>query len=346
MIRYLAPPPRRPAGLVASVFDQMRHEFGVMAEALTLHWTIPELLVVTWACLRETVLARGRLPRAWKEAMALAISRTNTCPYCIDAHGMMLHALGRGDEERRLVSGEAPEEPRLGALADWAASTSRPRSVAPRFAAASPFAVDERPEAVGTVCCFQYINRLATVLLGDSPLPAPLSWFRSPAVRFVGRSLAPVAGRVPEPGEALDLVPAEIPRDPQRWDHLGWARGDARIAAAFAVFAHVTDSAAAAVLEPESREAVRAVMARRLGEEPSPQTSWKDSAWLDEALREVEEDRRPAVRLALRTALTPHRVTDEEVAAFRERHPGDPALLGLLCWSAHEAAREIARGLG
>lgn len=338
MIRHLAPPPRRPTGLVASVFHQIRHEFGVMAEALTLHHPIPELLAVTWACLRETVLARGRLPRAWKEAMALAISRTNTCPYCVDAHGMMLHALGHGDEERHLVAGETPEHPRLAALAGWAASTSGPRSVSQP--AEPPFTPDERAEAVGTVCCFQYINRLATVLLGHSPLPAPLSWFRNPAVRLVGRSLSPVASRVPEPGEALDLVPAEIPRDPQRWEHLGWARGDARIAAAFAVFAQVTDSAAKPVLESKSREVVRQVLAQRLGEKPS-----LDTGWLEDAEQEVEEPQRPAARLALATALAPHRVTEGDVAAFRDRAPGDPALLGLLCWSAHEAAKVLARRL-
>lgn len=339
MIRYLASPPRRPDGLVAAVFDQMRREFGVLAEALTLHHPIPELMAVTWACLRETVLARGRLPRASKEAMALAISRANACPYCTDAHGMMLHALGSGDDERRLVAGDAPRDPHLAALAEWAASTSEPQPIDP------PFATDERPEAVGTVCCFQYINRLATVLLGDSPLPAPLSWFRNPAVRLAGRSLSTVASRVPEPGEALALVPPEIPRDPQRWDHLTWARGHPRIAAAFAVFAQVTDDAAAPVLEPESRQAIRAVLAQRLAGDTAPDTSWMDTAWLEEAVRKVKEGRRPAVRLALRTALTPHRVPEDDVEAFRERHPGDPALLGLLCWSAHEAAKEIARKL-
>lgn len=344
MIRHLAPPPRRPQGLVAAVLDQMRRELGVTPEAITLHCAIPDLLAVTWACLRETVLAPGRLPRASKEAMAVAISRANACPYCIGAHGLMLHALGRGDEERRLASGSEPDDPQLAALTAWAASTSTPPSAAmaavETTSSEPPFPPEARPEAVGTVCCFQYINRLATVLLGDSPLPAPLKWLGTPAKRLVGRSLRPAAERTPEPGEALTLVPAGIPRDPERWDHLAWTRGHSGIAAAFAVFAQVTDDAAEPVLEPESRERVRTVLARGPTEE-SP----LDTTWLDEAVRDLDDDQRPAVRLALTTARAPHRVTGEDIAAFRERHPGDAALLGLLGWSAHEAAKGIARWL-
>jgi len=337
MIRYLAPPPRRPAGLVAQVFDQMRREFGVLAEALTLHHPIPELLAVTWSCLRETVLARGRLPRPVKEAMALAISRANDCPYCIDAHGMMLQALGEGSEERRLRTGKAPEDGRLAAVTAWAAATGRAEA---SELEAPPFARDEWPEAVATVCCFQYINRLATVLLGDSPLPAPLKWLSGPAVWLAGRTLADTARRVPQPGEGLALVPESLSRDPGRWEHLGWADGSPVLAAAFATFAEVTDRAAAPVLEAREQETVRRALTAWSGEEPP-----LGRDWLEEPLGGLETDRKPAVRLALLLARAPHRVTADDVAAFRRRHAGDPALLGLLCWSAHETAKRMTRWL-
>ena len=123
MIRYLAPPPRRPTGLVARVFDQMHREFGVLAEALTLHHPIPELLAVTWACLRETVLARRRLPRPVKEATPPALSPANDRPYCIEAHGLMPHALAQRSEQPSLRTGVAPEGGALPAFTAWCAAT-------------------------------------------------------------------------------------------------------------------------------------------------------------------------------------------------------------------------------
>jgi len=331
VIRYLAPPPRRPEGLVAAVFDQMRREFGILAEPLILHHPIPSLLAVTWVCLRETVLAHGRLPRALKEAVALAVSRANACPYCVDSHGIFLHALGEGGVERRLIAGEDPEDERLAAFATWAASSSTSGPLA------APFTPEERPEAMGTLCCFQYINRLATPLLGSSPLPAPVRWLRGPAVWMVGRALRDAASRAPAPGEALELVPERLSRDAGRWEHLGWADGQPHIAAAFAVFAEATEAAAGPGLSAEGRAVIREELARSRGAEPP-----LGREWLEARVEALGQEERPGVRLGLLVARAPHRVTGPDVEAFRQIHPGDAPLLGVLAWSAHEAAKEIS----
>lgn len=44
---------------------------------------------------RETLVA-GRVDRAVKEAVAVAVSKTNRCPYCVEAHATMLTAAGEG----------------------------------------------------------------------------------------------------------------------------------------------------------------------------------------------------------------------------------------------------------
>jgi AhpD family alkylhydroperoxidase len=41
----------------------------------------------------------GKLDRKTKEAIALAVSATNNCEYCINAHTAALRRLGFGDEE-------------------------------------------------------------------------------------------------------------------------------------------------------------------------------------------------------------------------------------------------------
>ena len=41
----------------------------------------------------------GKLDRRTKEIIALAVSATNNCTYCIDAHTAQLRKLGLGDAE-------------------------------------------------------------------------------------------------------------------------------------------------------------------------------------------------------------------------------------------------------
>jgi hypothetical protein len=65
-------------------------------------------------------------------------------------------------------------------------------------------------------------------------------------------------------------------------------------------------------------------------------------AWVDDALTGVAAADRPACRLALLTALAPHRVGAAEVAAFQLRHPGDRALVALAAWASFAAARRLA----
>lgn len=332
----LIPPlPRRPGGPLGRVVSQVRGELGVVPEALGVHHPIPELLAVTWASLRESVVAPGRLPRPAKEAMAVAVSRANRCPYCMDAHGLMLHAQGRGEVERALRAGDEPADPRLARLTAWAATTGT--GVLPE---APPVEPGEVPEAVATVCCFQYINRMATILLEDSPLPTWLRPWRRPALGWLGRFLGWRSRVEPERGRALALVPEAARREPERWDHLAWARGDPVIHATFAAFAETVEAAVAGVLPPEARDTLRRELAS-WGGGPAP----LGRAWLEDSLKPVAGERRPAGRLALLAARAPHRVTAGDLEVFRRKHPTDAELLAILAWGAHEAARILGRRL-
>lgn len=58
----------------------------------------PAYLEATWARLK-VIMGPGRLDRTTKEVIALAVSATNNCHYCIDAHTAALKKLGFGDAE-------------------------------------------------------------------------------------------------------------------------------------------------------------------------------------------------------------------------------------------------------
>lgn len=344
MIRYLAPLPASPGGRVAEVYAQLRRDFGTLAEPITLHTAVPELLATAWATLRETVIADGRLPRRIKEAMALAISAANHCPYCIDAHGIVLHALGDGGVEtalrRRPEDRQALEtlgDPRLAAFTAWAAASG---AAAQAAALPAPFTPPEAPEALGTVLCFQYVNRMVTVLLDASPLPAaPLRravpGLGRPVLALAGRRFAGAARAAHPPGESLSLVSPAAPQD-----FHAWAAAAPPIQTAFAAFAAAAEGAAAAVLEPTTRRQLRRQMAGWQGEPARLGT-----AWLNDALAQVNAVQQPAARLALLAARAPERLGAVEITDFRRRWPADAALVAVLAWGSHEAARRIAAWL-
>lgn len=91
-IRYIQRvAPNVAEGLVGQVYAQIKKEFGALAEPFTLHSPSPELLAGAWSACRESLLV-GNVRRDVKEAVAATVSRINRCPYCVDAHTIMLNA--------------------------------------------------------------------------------------------------------------------------------------------------------------------------------------------------------------------------------------------------------------
>lgn len=59
--------------------------------------THPPLLECVWGDLKRIMVA-GRLDRLTKEMIALAVSASNGCGYCIDSHTAAARGLGMDDE--------------------------------------------------------------------------------------------------------------------------------------------------------------------------------------------------------------------------------------------------------
>ncbi len=58
----------------------------------------PAYLETTWSRVK-VILGPGRLDRKTKEVIALAVSATNNCAYCVQAHTAALKRLGYDDAE-------------------------------------------------------------------------------------------------------------------------------------------------------------------------------------------------------------------------------------------------------
>ncbi|MFI9596115.1 carboxymuconolactone decarboxylase family protein [Nonomuraea sp. NPDC052265] len=107
--RHVVPVPRRSAtGRVAEVYAQSTADFG--QAAFMMLSPAPELHAAAWAMLRESELA-GLAPRTDKEVVAVAVSQANGCRFCIDAHTILIHALGEHQLAEDLLDDRVPTYP-------------------------------------------------------------------------------------------------------------------------------------------------------------------------------------------------------------------------------------------
>ena len=86
--------PREADGLVARVYGEVKRDFALLRDPdgnspFLAHSPHPELLAGMWSVLYETVLVEGAVRRADKEAVAAAVSRSNDCPFCVEAHALL-----------------------------------------------------------------------------------------------------------------------------------------------------------------------------------------------------------------------------------------------------------------
>jgi len=330
VIRYLAPVPARGAtGLVATVYDEVRREFGALVEPFTLHAAAPALLAGAWRACRAA-LVTGAVRRDVKEAVAAAVSRANGCSYCVDAHVVMLEGTKAHGAARAIAAADEGTitDPLVRRAYAWGATSCRPAAGPP------PFAPAEWPEIVGTALVFHYINRPVTVLLGDSPLPAlPRAWragARRAAGWWFGRAIARAK---PQRVEAL-LPAAPLP------DDLRWAAASPPVADALARWAAAVEREGVRVVPDAARACVLAHLEAWSGDDPG-----LGQAWTTAAVEPLPIAARPVARLALLAALAPHQIDSDAVAAFRAGAPDDAALVAVLAWAAFAAARRVVRRL-
>ncbi len=88
------------SGEVARVYEDIKRVFGLSSvpslfKAMGHH---PDYLASSWARIKA-IMGPGKLERKTKEIIALAVSATNGCDYCVHSHTGALRRLGLGDAE-------------------------------------------------------------------------------------------------------------------------------------------------------------------------------------------------------------------------------------------------------
>ncbi len=324
-VRVAVVPPRRAKGAVAEVYAEVRRDFGAVVEPFTLHSSAPELLAGVWHIFRESLVA-GEAPRYLKEAVATAVSESNRCPWCVDAHTIMLHAATRHDVAVAMRRGREPKDSAAAAVVAWAKASRPPQ---PEELVSQPFDAAWTPEFIGTAVSFHYVNRAVSALLGPSPLPFG-GRLGAVTSRIAGRWFARAVNRR-APSTSTPNVPAQLPAD------LAWAAPAPAIAAAFAEFASSVNRAGAEALDHPTRALVEERVLAWNGEFPPPTMSW-----VEELLSELDHEARPGARIALLAALAPYQIDDQLISAFRAQGAGDARIVGAIAWASWVAARRVA----
>jgi len=84
------------------VFQEIEGAFGRVPNLFKTYAHHPALLAANWNKVKA-VMMQGSLSRKVKEAIAVLVSRDNSCAYCVAAHTAALKSIGVSDEEIRNI---------------------------------------------------------------------------------------------------------------------------------------------------------------------------------------------------------------------------------------------------
>ncbi|MFE9772001.1 carboxymuconolactone decarboxylase family protein [Streptomyces sp. NPDC005931] len=317
------PAPESATGRVAEVYAQIARDFGIdRPPTFVVLSSAPELLAPAWALMRESLIA-GPGSRTARELTAYGVSLANKCPFCVDAHTVLLHATGDHALAERLARDESPEEEEHARVLEWGRRTRVPGAAVEPY----PFPREHAPAHLGTALVFHFINRIVSALVNEQLLPGNVQRFR--AVRsLAGRRLGATVRRPAEPGAALPLLDEAARADPGP----AWAAGTP-VGPAYAALRRAA-TMGAGLLDEAERTLVRDTLGTWDGSHPS--LSWPGLPGRDEL---------PGARLALLAALAPYRITGEDVAAWRTPAHTDHCLVHLVAYGAFAAVDRIERAL-
>ena len=334
-IKYIhAVAPNTAEGLTARVYPQIKKDFGALAEPFILHSPSPGLLAGAWSACRESLLV-GNVRRDIKEAVAATISRINQCPYCVDAHTIMLNATSAHDSADAIIHQHDDQirDPAVRSIVEWAAATCSPGA---EILFSPPFSREDAPEIIGTALFFHYVNRMVNVFLSNTPLPSDHPLLKGFLKRMAGWFFSKAIHRAKPLGTSLEFLPeSELPAD------LAWAERSPNIAGAFARFAAVIDREGKDCIPEDVRDCVVKHVQVWDGNPPG-----LGRHWIEGAVNGLDDNSKDIGRLLLLTAFAPYQVDERVINAFTTHIKGDDRLLGALAWGCFTAVRRIGIWIG
>jgi len=324
MIKYIHNQSVSHPKLHSKTCKQIKQDFGFLAEPFMLHAASSSILAASWILVRETVLV-GTVERRIKEVVATAVSESNQCPYCVDAHTIMFNALG--DVPSTSLHNHPNEEIRL--AYEWGLATRTLKSVPIQRPS---FTQDTIPEILGTALAFHYINRMVSVFLDETPLPLHNRWFKRIQQQMAAFGLKGVIRRNKIVGESLPLLPDDTLKP-----SLDWLDDSTNVGKAIGKWAYTIHCSGELALTEIARNAIIDYLQSWYGIDPPLGTDWLNAITAD-----LQGEDHAGATLGLVTALCPYRMTRNQIDNYRRFQPSDSTLVAAAAWASMQAAIRIA----
>jgi len=90
---------------VQEIFMEIEGAFGKIPNLFKTYAHFPPLLKANWNKVRA-IMMQGNLRRKTKEAIALLVSKDNSCAYCVAAHTAALKSIGITEKEINIIENE------------------------------------------------------------------------------------------------------------------------------------------------------------------------------------------------------------------------------------------------
>ena len=90
---------------VQEIFLEIEGAFGKVPNLFKTYAHFLPLLKVNWNKVKA-VMMQGSLSRKVKEAIALLVSKDNSCAYCVAAHTVALKSIGTTEKEIKIIENE------------------------------------------------------------------------------------------------------------------------------------------------------------------------------------------------------------------------------------------------
>lgn len=87
------------------IFTEIEGAFGMVPNLFKTYSHFPPLLKANWNKVKA-VMMQGSLSRKAKEAIALLVSKDNSCAYCVAAHTAALKSIGMTEKEINIIENE------------------------------------------------------------------------------------------------------------------------------------------------------------------------------------------------------------------------------------------------